>query len=212
MSPPEDAFALLARVLADAELPHALIGGHAVNAYLPPRFTADIDVTVSALPDALSRARAGFEAAGYRATTVHGAQLPSGPDFVRFSRGPTDAPVELQAAKTAYQNTVVARAKPGPSRLAVATAADIIVRQLIAPRPTDPGGPPGPVARRAVLASTTAPVAPRRARPPSRATVSGRARGGRGGPPHAQPAAGRRRSRLTLALKLRVETSSSLVS
>ena len=67
-------------------LPYALIGGHAVNVWLEPRFTADVDVTVAADSAALARARAALEAAGYRVTAEQGADLPSGPDFVRFTQ------------------------------------------------------------------------------------------------------------------------------
>jgi hypothetical protein len=47
----------LARILDAAAVPYAIIGGHAVNAWLEPRFTADVDVTVAADPAALARLR-----------------------------------------------------------------------------------------------------------------------------------------------------------
>ena len=40
----------VARILSGAGAAYALIGGHAVNAVLEPRFTADIDVTIAAEP------------------------------------------------------------------------------------------------------------------------------------------------------------------
>jgi hypothetical protein len=48
MNPGEDPIALIASVLDGAGLAYALIGGHAVNVWLEPRFTADVDVTVLA--------------------------------------------------------------------------------------------------------------------------------------------------------------------
>ncbi len=137
MSTPDDVLELVARILSEAKLSHALIGGHAVNAFLPPRFTADIDITVTADPGALGRVRAALEKTGYRVTTQHEPQLPSGPDFVRFEREQDDPPIELQAAKTQFQKTVIERACPTGSGLAVATVEDLIVLKLIANRPKD---------------------------------------------------------------------------
>lgn len=133
-----DALALIASVFDRAGLRYAVIGGHAVNAWLEPRITIDLDVTVAADPEALARARVALEAAGYRVNDEHGAELPSGPDFVRFVRGPADPPIELQAAKTALQQAVIERASHATG-LATASPEDLIVLKLIAHRPKDLG-------------------------------------------------------------------------
>jgi hypothetical protein len=132
-----DVFALIAAVLDSAGLPYAIIGGHAVNIWLEPRFTADVDLTVAADPAALARARAGLEAAGYTVAVEHGANLPSGPDFVRFTRGRDDPPIEIQAAKTRLQEELIARARRDSDGIASATAEDLILLKLIAHRPKD---------------------------------------------------------------------------
>lgn len=132
----DDVLALIATVFDAAGLGYALIGGHAINAWLEPRFTADVDVTVAADPAAFARARAGLEAAGYRVNTLDGADQPSGPDFVRFVRGPGDPPIELQAAKTELQHRLIARAGRDGG-VAIATVEDLIVLKLIAHRPKD---------------------------------------------------------------------------
>lgn len=137
MTSADDVTALVARVFGEAGLAYAIIGGHAVNVWLEPRFTADLDVTVAANPAALARARAGLEAAGYVVTLEHGAGLPSGPDFVRFTRGPHDPPIEVQAAKTRLQEELIARARREPDGVLVATPEDLIVLKLIAHRPKD---------------------------------------------------------------------------
>lgn len=137
MSPgSDDVLATLASVFEQAGLAYALIGGHAVNLWLEPRFTADVDVTVAADPAALARARAGLEALGYRVNAEHGAELPSGPDFVRFVRDPHDPPIEIQAAKTSLQHELIARATRD-SGVATATPEDLILLKLIAHRPKD---------------------------------------------------------------------------
>lgn len=132
-----DVLELIASVFESAGLPYALIGGHAVNVWLEPRFTADVDLTVAADPAALARARVGLEAAGYAIAAEEGANLPSGPDFVRFTRGPDDPPIELQAAKTRLQNELIARARRDAVSIATATPEDLILLKLIAHRPKD---------------------------------------------------------------------------
>jgi hypothetical protein len=116
---------------------YAVIGAHAVNAWIEPRATADLDVTIFAGPAEQQRLRNEFEAAGYSVARVDGAALPSGPDFVRFVAPGRSLTVELQAAKTELQREVVSRAKRSESGLRVATPEDLIVLKLIAYRPKD---------------------------------------------------------------------------
>ncbi len=130
-------FAEIARALARARLPHALIGGHAVNAWAEPRFTADIDLTVVAQAEAIARFRVELEAIGYRVTGEVGRELPSGPDFVRFARAAEDPPLDVQVAKTRFQEEVVRRARVAGDGLCIATAEDLVVLKLIANRVKD---------------------------------------------------------------------------
>lgn len=44
----DDPLGALAGILEEAGIEYALIGGHAVNAWVEPRFTADIDLTIEA--------------------------------------------------------------------------------------------------------------------------------------------------------------------
>lgn len=131
-----DALAGLAALLERSGLAYALIGAHAVNAWLEPRFTADIDLTVQADRDGLVRLGEMLAAAGFSITREHGAELPSGPDFVRFSCSDPFVVVELQVAKTDFQREVIRRAvRDGDVR--VATPEDLVVMKLIADRPKD---------------------------------------------------------------------------
>ena len=61
----EDLIASLARVFERGRIPYALIGGHAVNVWLEPRFTADVDVTVQATSPELARLTELLAAEGY---------------------------------------------------------------------------------------------------------------------------------------------------
>ncbi|HUH03450.1 MAG TPA: nucleotidyl transferase AbiEii/AbiGii toxin family protein [Kofleriaceae bacterium] len=135
MTSPLDPLQLLGDILADNGLSAALIGGHAVNAWAEPRFTADIDITVAADADAIERVRQDLLARGYRIVREVGAELPSGPDFLRLVRGSDDPPIDLQIAKTSFQEEVIRRARPG--RPPIATPEDLIVLKLIAHRPKD---------------------------------------------------------------------------
>jgi hypothetical protein len=133
----QDVLSVLARVLGQAGLSHALIGGHAVNAWLEPRFTADIDLVIAVDAAALGRFRKALAAEGIVVDVEYGAQEPSGPDFVRFVSADGLARVEIQVAKTPFQREVIQRARADDIRLRVATPEDLIVMKLIANRPKD---------------------------------------------------------------------------
>lgn len=123
-------------LLDEAGVEYAVIGGHAVNAWLEPRFTADVDVTVHAPPATMDRLKAVLASHGYRVTGEHGATQPSGPDFVRFVSDGAGITLEVQASKTAFQREVLRRAAAaGTPR--IATPEDLIVLKLIANRPKD---------------------------------------------------------------------------
>ena len=131
------ALARIADLFVRADVPYAVIGAHGVNAWLEPRFTADIDITASIDPPALLRLRRTFADAGYEPTVEYGGHLPSGPDFVRFASRDRLTIVEIQAAKTALQLEVVRRARTSSDGIRVATPEDLIVLKLIADRPKD---------------------------------------------------------------------------
>jgi hypothetical protein len=133
----QDVVSVLARTLERAGLAHALIGGHAVNTWLEPRFTADIDLVIAVDAAALGRFREALAAEGFVVDVEHGAQQTSGPDFVRLVSADGLARVELQVAKTPFQREVIQRARTDESGLRVATPEDLIVMKLIANRPRD---------------------------------------------------------------------------
>ena len=123
-------------LLDEAGVEFAVIGGLAVNAWLEPRFTADVDVTVHAPPATMDRLKVVLASHGYRVTREHGAAQPSGPDFVRFVSDAAGITLEVQASKTAFQREVLRRAgAAGTPR--IATPEDLIVLKLIANRPKD---------------------------------------------------------------------------
>jgi hypothetical protein len=133
----DDAILPLADILNRTGLPYALIGGHAVNAWLAPRFTADVDVTIQASATDLAHLEAALAAEGYTLESRHGTDLPSGPDFLRFVHPGGPVALEVQTAKTDFQREVVRRAAAPGGAVCVATPEDLIVMKLIADRPKD---------------------------------------------------------------------------
>ncbi|HEU4431532.1 MAG TPA: DUF6036 family nucleotidyltransferase [Myxococcota bacterium] len=127
----------LARLLDGLRLPYAIIGAHAVNAWLEPRFTSDIDVTIELSAEASRDLTAAFEREGFAVVRIHGERLPSGPDFLRFTSRDRLVTIEFQPAKTSFQQHVVQRARRDRNGTCVATPEDLIVLKLIANRPKD---------------------------------------------------------------------------
>jgi len=123
-------------LLESAGIDYAVIGGHAVNVWLEPRFTADVDITIATDRDGLDRLHTVMDGAGFRVAAEHGADQPSGPDFVRFVSARGDI-LEIQIAKTSLQVDVVRRAQRTEDGIRVATAEDLIVLKLIAHRRKD---------------------------------------------------------------------------
>jgi hypothetical protein len=126
----------IAALFERTRVSYAVIGGHAVNAWLEPRFTADVDVTIVATPSELSELLAVLQAAGYAVDRQLGAEQPSGPDFIRL-RSAAGAVLELQPAKTALQHDLVKRAQKRSNAVVVATVEDLLVLKLIAWRAKD---------------------------------------------------------------------------
>ena len=117
--------------------PYAIIGAHAVNAWLEPRFTADIDVTIELTAESSRDLIAAFGREGFVVARAHGERLPSGPDFLRFTSHDRLVTIEFQPAKTSLQVDLVQRAKRDRDGVRIATPEDLIVLKLIASRPKD---------------------------------------------------------------------------
>jgi hypothetical protein len=133
----ERPLAWLAALLAELRLPYAVIGAHAVDAWLEPRFTSDIDVTIELTGEGSAELSAALARAGLARTEIRGGDAPSGPDFLRFASSDRAVTVEFQSAKTELQHDVIRRARSGADGLRVATVEDLIVLTLIANRPKD---------------------------------------------------------------------------
>ncbi len=121
-----------------AELPHALIGGHAVIAWSLPRQTDDYDFIVAAERDAIARIQASLEGQGLRIVRMQNPSAASGPDFVQLRTDGNTFQIDLQTAKTEYQVLVMQRAAVDARYgISVATPEDLIVLKLLAMRSQD---------------------------------------------------------------------------
>lgn len=133
----EKPLAWLAHLLDGLGLPYAVIGAHAVNSWLEPRFTADIDVTIELTAESSRDLTAAFAREGFAVARAHGERLPSGPDFVRFTSRDRLVTIEFQPAKTSLQAAIVRRARLDRDGVRIATPEDLIILKLIANRPKD---------------------------------------------------------------------------
>jgi hypothetical protein len=124
-------------LLDGLSLPYAIIGAHAVNAWLEPRFTADIDVTIELTAASSRDLTEAFAREGFAVARTHGERQPSGPDFLRFTSRDHLVTIEFQPAKTAFQAKLVQRAQRDRDGVRIATPEDLIVLKLIANRPKD---------------------------------------------------------------------------
>ena len=129
----------LARVVREAGLDVAIIGGEARNLWRISRLTYDLDFTVRADAIAIAAVIEGMEVLGFRVTRNQSPDATSGPDFLQLYNEATMQVVEMQAAKTEFQELIVTRARPidGLDPLRVATPEDLIVLKLIADRHKD---------------------------------------------------------------------------
>jgi hypothetical protein len=120
-----------------AEIPHALIGGHAVNAWTEPRLTMDIDLIVDADRSSLSRIESLLAADRLVKGVEHGASGALLPDLLQLTSPNGRIVVELQIAKTPFQREVIQRAHRLAGGLCVAIPEDVIVLKMIANRDKD---------------------------------------------------------------------------
>jgi hypothetical protein len=128
----------LGELLDESGLDAVLIGAQARNAWAEPRATFDFDLLARADAAAYGRFRQLLLAAAARVEREQGITAPSGPDFARFIVDTGEA-VDLQAAKTEYQELVLARGVQldAAQPLRVASVEDLIVLKLIANRRKD---------------------------------------------------------------------------
>jgi hypothetical protein len=123
----------LSAILANAGLSFALIGGQAVNVWVRPRVTDDFGFAVLAVRVGVLAAEEALKARGFEYTLRQDAGEPSGPDFVQMRHTDPAVVIDLQLAKTAFQQGLIKRAIPaGSTNVPVATPEDLIVMKLIA--------------------------------------------------------------------------------
>ena len=129
----------LGGVFDQAGLDAVLIGGQARNFWAEPRATLDYDFTVAADAAAIQRLQESLSAQGFRTLRDQGSRQPSGPDFVQMVNTASGEAIDLQAAKTGFQGTLMERGVrlDTTQPLRVATVEDLLILKLIANRKKD---------------------------------------------------------------------------
>lgn len=131
-----DAFASIKKLLSKTEIPYALIGAYAVNVYLEPRNTADVDLVVQATEDGVEALKDVLVASSFSIQFEQQTDQAPVPDIIRFKSEDYALVIDVQISKTDFQREVIDRALEVEG-LRVATSEDLIVMKLIANRAKD---------------------------------------------------------------------------
>lgn len=135
---PNNWLRFMAESMRSARLPHALIGGHAVIAWTLPRQTDDYDFIVAADRGSIAHFQRSLEAESLRIFRVQDSGSASGPDFLQLRTVDNTFQIDLQTAKTEYQDLIIERAVVDSEYgISVATPEDLIVLKLLAMRSQD---------------------------------------------------------------------------
>src|SRR5438093_8002381 len=133
----DDALTALAAWLDRHSLPYMVIGGFAVTIWGEPRFTRDLDVTISVPADKLSST---IDMICSNFTSLVG----DAEKFVTETRVlpiiVRSIPVDLVFAALPYEDVAIARAKPiklNAGTVQVCTPEDLILHKIVSQRPRD---------------------------------------------------------------------------
>lgn len=128
----------LAELFRLLELPHVLVGGHAVNQYTAPRLSYDLDFVVGGANGAATRCAKLLGMIGYELMAAKGGEDPAQPSFVRLKHAGRGVIVDIQEARTPFERELLARSRRmGDLPFAVASAEDLVVLKLISNRARD---------------------------------------------------------------------------
>lgn len=139
----DELLAVAERVLTQAGVPHALIGGCARNVYAAPRSTRDVDFAVVSDAEGYQRLSELLDQKGFtRRSETRAVDDAPVPDVALFSDD-TGARIDLLFAHTSFEADAIARAtsralgSDGGLMIPVVTAEDLIVYKVLASRPRD---------------------------------------------------------------------------
>jgi len=119
------------------DVSHALVGTHAANVWVEPRYTPTIEVILPADRALFDKITSRLSAVGLTRKEAHGPDHALVPDIWRFASDDGVTVVDLLAAKTELQQEVIRRAQALPSGLNVATPEDIFTLGLLMNRDRD---------------------------------------------------------------------------
>ena len=130
-----------ARDLLDAcEIRFAVIGGLCAMVRGEPRFTADIDLVISAEPDDAPQLLDAVPHSPFQPLLENAAEFVRQAYLLPLYHTRTGITVDVTFGATGFERQLIERAEPaslGTVRVPVATAEDLILMKLIAGRPRD---------------------------------------------------------------------------
>lgn len=133
-----DALFFVAELLQKSRIPYVLIGGVAISYWATPRYTKDVDFTLSLTPMAWEKLKKNLEAQKIKWLLIQQPHDELTPDITRMIwEGQL---IDFQINKTLHQGEVIKRRRRvsiNGRKFYVATPEDLFVLKLLANRPQD---------------------------------------------------------------------------
>lgn len=137
MSELDHALATLSSWLSENDIPHMVIGGFAVTVWGEPRFTRDLDVTISVpaveMPATISSISSRF-------SSLSGDPLKFATETRVLPILVEAVPVDLIFAALPYEEDAIARARPimvDKQKCPICSPEDLILHKIVSQRPRD---------------------------------------------------------------------------
>jgi hypothetical protein len=137
MSELDHALVTLSSWLTENKILHMVIGGFAVTVWGEPRFTRDLDVTLSVPPERFQQA---IDLISKRFTSLSGDPLKFASETRVLPVMVESVPVDLIFAALPYEEDAIARARPirvSDGTVPICSPEDLILHKIVSQRPRD---------------------------------------------------------------------------
>lgn len=137
MSELDQALITLSSWLTDNQIPHMVIGGFAVTIWGEPRFTRDLDVTISAPPERFNQT---VDLIASRFTALTADPLKFALETRVLPIMVDSVPVDIIFAALPYEEEAIERSRPiriGESTVPICSPEDLILHKIVTERAKD---------------------------------------------------------------------------